>query len=148
MLHRQIRSIGKAQKFGDFSIHDVIEALEKGKKYLKNGTFRILLKYEDDPEPYWCAICLEMNVVATGDSEINAIENVIALMSFHVMNFIEDGIEHDIFITAGPEVWSGFMSSPERIPKSNLPDFSMFKRKQPRITARRALGNGRACATA
>ena len=107
--------------FGDFPAKDVFRALMKGRKIFSDSQFRVVLRREEDPEPYWCSISLEMNVVATGYTQREAIENLIALMAFHVADYIDNGIEKDIYVPAPIEVWQSFVDAP-RVPKNRLPN--------------------------
>ncbi len=113
--------ITKKSTFGDFLTDDVLRALEKGSNVFDGSQFRVVLGRKREPEPYWCAISLEMNVVATGYTQRKAIENLIALMAFHVADYIENGIEEDIYIPAPREIWQSFVHA-QRIPKNRLPN--------------------------
>ncbi len=101
-------NVSKGSKFGDFLASDVYRALNKGRKVFDGSQFRVVLSREEEPEPYWSAISLEMNVVATGYTQREAIMNLIALMAFHVEDYIANGIEEDIFIPAPLELWQSF----------------------------------------
>jgi hypothetical protein len=107
-------------KFGDFPAADVFSALEKGRKIFEGFEFRTFLTHKDEPEDHWCAVSLEMNVVSTGANMKEAIMNLIALMAFHVEEYIENGIEKDIFMPAPPELWLSFAQSPKER-KPDLP---------------------------
>ncbi|NQT35689.1 hypothetical protein HQ587_10905 [bacterium] len=108
------------EKFGDFLAVDVFKALEKGGRIFNDSQFRVVVKRESKPEPYWCAICLEMNIVATGYTQHQVIENLIALMAFHVVDYIDNDIEKDIFIPAPAELWKPFIKA-RKVPENYFP---------------------------
>jgi len=113
--------IAENSKFGDFQAKDVIRALEKGKKIFEGFQFHAVLSKEEEPESYWCATNLEMNVVSTGYTQREALVNLIALMAFHVEDYITNGIEKDIFVSAPPELWLNFTKA-RRVPRNRVPD--------------------------
>ncbi len=112
--------VAEKDKFGDFLTRDVFKALNKGRKIFDDSQFRIVIKRESEPEPYWCAICLEMNIVATGYTQPQVIENLIALMAFHVEDYIDNDIEKDIFIPAPAELWKPFIKA-RKVPDNYFP---------------------------
>ena len=114
-----MRATGESM-FGDFKASEVIRALNKGRKFFHDSQYRIAISKEKDPEPYYSAICLEMNVVATGYTQKEAIENLIATMAFHVEDYIENGVENKILSPAPPDVWELF-SKARRVSKRYIP---------------------------
>lgn len=54
---------------------------------------------------WWIAHCLEMDVVAEGDSPLEAISSVVELCGIKIAEAMRDGNLRSIFRPAPPEIW-------------------------------------------
>ena len=54
---------------------------------------------------WWIAHCLEMDVVAEGDSAFEAISSVVELCGIKIEEAMRDGNLRSIFRSAPPEIW-------------------------------------------
>ena len=54
---------------------------------------------------WWIAHCLEMDVVAEGDSAIEAIRSAVELCGIKIEEAMRDGNLRSIFRPAPPEIW-------------------------------------------
>jgi len=54
---------------------------------------------------WWVAHCLEMDVVAEGDSPLEALKEMVALCGLKIEDAIREGDVRSIFNAAPPQIW-------------------------------------------
>jgi predicted RNase H-like HicB family nuclease len=73
-------------------------------------TLRALIYRDDD---WWVAHCLETDVVAEGDTPVQAFDHLQALTDFQITAALEEGDLQSIFRQAPPEILSAGISDEE-----------------------------------
>lgn len=72
---------------------------------------RAILSREDE---VWLAHCLEMDIVAEGNTPREAVQDLIDLCTFQIETAIEHHDLASVFRPAPPEVWIQFFSSKKK----------------------------------
>ncbi len=77
--------------------------------------------YHDNESGQWIAHCLEMDVVAAGETAESALSELMALCDVQILACLDDDDIAGIFRSAPPEVWALFakasmVASPSQVP--------------------------------
>lgn len=92
--------------------------------------FQVLIYRE---APFWIAHCLETDLVAEGETEAEAIDNLIAISNVQIQAALDEGDLASVFSPAPPEVWRMYAvaaEGPSRRPRKAIKQVNKVQFRQ------------------